>query len=125
MLLGVTKPLENAVTMPDYLTDIHLDGDRDIHLDDANDLALVSGRRNLEQSVMIAVGGAIERFVGGNIDGTTVSLLEERIRQALDVDPQIETVRSVSVEQFDRRNDTITLDVSVGENEDFTIEVTA
>jgi len=111
--------------MPDYLTDIHLDGDRDIHLDDANDLALVSGRRNLEQSVMIAVGGAIERFVGGNIDGTTVSLLEERIRQALDVDPQIETVRSVSVEQFDRRNDTITLDVSVGENEDFTIEVTA
>lgn len=109
--------------MPDYLQDISLNSGKDIHLDDANDLALVSGRDNLEQSVAIAAGDAIERFVGGNIDGTTVALLEERIRQALDADPQVESVQSVTVEQFDKRNNSISLDVTVEENENFSIQV--
>lgn len=109
--------------MPEYLTDIHLNSDRDIHLDDANDLALVSGRSNLEQSVAIAVGDAIEQFIGGNMDGTTVAVLEERVRQALEDDPQVESVQSVSVEQFDKRTNSISLDVTVEENENFSIEV--
>lgn len=109
--------------MPDYLQDLALDSDRDIHLDGGNDLALTSGRDNLEQSIAIAAGDAIRQFVGGNVNGTNVAILEERIRQSLDADPQVASVQAVSVEQFDKRENKITLDVMVEENESFTIEV--
>lgn len=109
--------------MADYLTDLDLNSDSDVYTDDANDLALVSGRSNLEQSIEISAGDAIEEFVGGNIDGTTIALLEERLKKALNNDPQVNSVDSVELTEFDRRTNTVSIDVSVTEDKDFTLEV--
>lgn len=109
--------------MPQYLQDLDLNSDRDVHTDDANDLALTSGRENLEQSVSIGAGDAIDQFIGSNIDGTTIALLEENLREALDADPQVSVVQSVDVEKFDRRDNSISVAVSVDEDEDFLLEV--
>lgn len=109
--------------MPDFMQDLDLNEDRDIHLDDANDLALTSGKKNLEQSVAIVAGDAIREFIGSSIQGKTVALLEVRIRNAIDADPQVDSVHSVTVEEFDKRDNSVILSVVAEDNDDFLIEV--
>lgn len=105
--------------------DIAIDANRDIFLDDTNDLALVSGDAQLEQSVAIDVLDETQTFIGGKLTSQNVSLLEERMREALDDDPQIGDVISVTIDEYDRRNNSITASVRVTENDDFTITVNA
>lgn len=111
--------------MPDYLQDLDLNSDGDIHTDDGNDLALTSGLDNLEQSININAGNAVEDFIGGNVNGTKIAILEERLTNALDADPQVSSVQDVSLEQFDKQTNSLSLDVLVEENENFTLEVSA
>jgi hypothetical protein len=109
--------------MVDYPTDLQLNGDKDIFLDGANDLATVSGVRQLEQSVAIDVMDEIQNFIGGRVTGKNIGLLEERVRQGLNDDPQLSEVRQVNVREYDRRTDEIKIDIIVSQNDDFTIEV--
>lgn len=105
--------------------DIALNEDADVYLDDVNDLALVSGNDQLQQSIAIDVLDVTQQFVGSKISAQSVGLLEQRILEALNEDPQVGTIRNVSVEEFDRRNNSVTVQVTLLENEDFTIEVSA
>lgn len=105
--------------------DIALNEDGDVYLDDVNDLALVSGRAQLQQSIAIDVLDVTEQFVGRRVTAQSVGLLEQRILEALEEDPQVGTIREVTVEEFDRRNNSVTAQVTLLENENFTIEVTA
>jgi len=105
--------------------DIAIGTDQDIFLDDTNDLALVSGDAQLEQSIAIDVLDVTEQFVGSAITAQSIGLLEQRIREALNDDPQVGTVRDVNVSEYDKRTRAITADVSLSEDEDFTIEVSA
>lgn len=109
--------------MVEYPTDLDLNEDKDIHLDGANDLATTSGVEQLQQSVGIDVMDELRDFVAGRLTGGNIGSLEERIRQGLDDDPQLSDVRNVTIEQFDRRTDTVEITVSVVENADFTLEV--
>lgn len=108
----------------EYPTDLDLNGDKDVHLDGANDLATTSGIAQLEQSVGIDAMDEIQDFIGGPITGKTVKKLEQRLRQGFNEDPQLESVRSVSIDEYDRRTGTIRIDVTVVSNNDFTITVT-
>lgn len=109
--------------MVDYPTDLDLNGDKDIHLSGANDLALVSGVHQLEQSVAIDVMDELEAFVGGRVTGKNLGLLEERLRQALNDDPQLDEVRLVNVEEYDRGAQSITAEIITTQNDNFTIQV--
>lgn len=109
--------------MPEYPTDIAINSHRDVYLDGSNDLALVSGKENLQQSVAIAIGDAVRQSIGSTIDGTTIGLVEERIYQALDADPQVGTIHTVTVREFDRQSNTVRLDVALAENDEFSITV--
>ena len=111
--------------MVEYPTDFDLNSDKDIHLDGANDIALVSGVSQLEQSVAIDVMDEIQEFIGGRVTGKNVGLLEERLRQGLNDDPQLDRVVSVNVVEYDRRDDSLSVDIVTIKNEDFTITVTA
>ncbi|WP_226041164.1 hypothetical protein [Natrinema sp. DC36] len=105
------------------LTDIRIDGNRDIEIGHSNDIAVVSGQANVEQSISIATSDSISKFVGSRITGTNISLLEKRVEDALEDDPQVGEVLDVTILEFDKRNDTIEIGVELVEDEDFTIEV--
>lgn len=109
--------------MVEYPTDIDLDGNKDVHLDSTNDLATTSGVEQLQQSVGIDVLDELQAFISGRLTGSNVGQLEERIRSGLDDDPQLESVRNVTITQFDRQTNTIDITVSTIKNEDFTLEV--
>jgi 2-polyprenyl-6-methoxyphenol hydroxylase-like FAD-dependent oxidoreductase len=105
--------------------DIGIDQNRDVYLDDGNDLGLVSGNAQLEQSVAIDVLDETRRFIGSTVTAQTIGLLEQRIGEGLADDPQVATIRDVSVEEFDKRDNSVTVSVSVAEDEDFTLTVNA
>lgn len=109
--------------MPDYPTDLDLNRNKDIHLDGANDLALTSGIEQLQQSTAIDVFDELQQFIGGRLNGENLGLLEERIRQGLNDDPQLSTVRNVNVMEYDRGTESITVSVEVVDNENFTLEL--
>jgi len=107
--------------MVEYPTDLDLDPDKDIHLDGANDLALVSGVDQLKQSVAIDVMDEIQDFIGGRVTGRNIGLLEERLRQAFNDDPQLDEVVSVNITQYDQRTNELTIEAKTIENEEFTL----
>jgi hypothetical protein len=109
----------------EYPTDLDLNSDKDIHIDGSNDLATVSGIEQLEQSVAIDVMDEVQEFIGGRVTGKNLGLLEERFRQAINEDPQVVSVRTLNITEYDRRTDTISVEISTIENEDFTLEVSA
>ncbi|AGF91206.1 hypothetical protein HAPG_00020 [Halorubrum phage GNf2] len=107
----------------EYPTDLRLNQDKDIAINGANDLALVSGVSQLEQSVALDVLDELEDFIGSRVTGTRVGRLEERIQTALSNDSQVQTVTNVSVEEFNRQTETVRIDVSLLRDDDFTLEV--
>jgi hypothetical protein len=109
----------------EYPTDLALNEDMDIYLDGANDLATISGVDQLEQSVALDVRDVTLQFVGEPITGPAIGLLEERVQRALARDEQLSQVKNVVVQEYDRREDTIRIDILVIDDEDFTIEVSA
>lgn len=107
--------------MVDYPTDLDLESDKDIHLDGANDLALVSGKAQLEQSVAIDVMDEIQAFIGGRVTGQNIGLLEEVLREALEDDPQLEDIRSINIEEYNRQTEKLTISIVTTENDEFTL----
>ena len=109
--------------MVDYPTDLDINEERDVHLDAGNDLAVTSGVEQLQQSVAIDVLDELQDFVAGRLTGQNIGQLEEAIRKGLDEDPQIGAVRTVTIDTFNRESSTVTIDVSVVEDDNFTLEV--
>lgn len=109
--------------MVEYPTDLDLNEQRDVHLDGANDLALTSGIEQLQQSTAIDVFDELQAFVGGRLTGENLGLLEERVRQGLNDDPQLADIRNVTVEEYDRGAQTVTLAISVVGDDDFELEL--
>ena len=107
------------------LFDIKIDESCDIEIDSANDISTISGFENLQQSVRISAKGAIDQFVGGKVSGSTVALLEERLKNALNNDPQVGEITNVTLLEYDKRDSSIEAEATVTENENFTIEVTS
>lgn len=109
----------------EYPTDLDLNKNKDIYIDSANDLALTSGIQQLQQSVAIDVMDITRQFIGQQLTGTQVGLLEERVERSLNNDEQVAEVQTVNLVEFDRRDNSIELDIIVVKDEDFTLEVSA
>lgn len=109
--------------MAEYPTDLYLNKDKDVFIDASNDLATISGVSQLEQSVALDVVNVTQNFVGEELTGKDVGLVEENVRQSLARDEQVETIHSVEAKQYDRSTGKMTLDIRLVENDDFTIEV--
>jgi len=109
--------------MVKYPTDLDLNQNKDIHLDGSNDLATTSGVAQLQQSVAIDVMDEIDEFIGGRVTGDNIGILEERVREALNDDPQLDSIRNVDIEQYDRRTGKLRMTITTIKNNDFQIEV--
>ena len=108
--------------MVEYPTDLDLNSDKDVHFNGANDLAVVNGEDQLLQSVAIDAMDEIQKFIGGRVTGKNVGLLEERLRQAFNDNPQLDEVVNVSVVEYDRRTDELIIEATTIENENFTLD---
>lgn len=109
--------------MVDYPTDINLNSGFDVHVGPDGDLVTTSGVAQLEQSVAIDVADEVDDFVSSRITGENIGFLEQAIREGLNDDPQIEAVRSVTITEYDKSTDTISVDVFTVENEEFELEI--
>lgn len=107
----------------EYPTDLELNENKDIFLDGANDLATVTGPQQLEQSAAISVLDELDDFVSGRLTGENIGLLEERVRQGLNDDPQLGRIRNVSIKTFNRDTELVTISVQVAGNDDFTLQL--
>lgn len=107
----------------EYPTDLALNDSLDIYLDGANDIATIGGVEQLEQSVAVDVLDVTRDFIGSEITGPEIGLLEERVQRSLNRDEQLSRVQTVSVREHDLQTNTIRMDVTVIDDEDFTIEV--
>jgi hypothetical protein len=111
------------MSAPEYPTDLDLNSEKDIHLDTTGDLTLTSGIEQLQQSVAIDVMDELDEFIGGRVTGKNIGLLEERLRQALNDDPQLSDVQNVNVEEYNRRTNTLTVTILTIENDEFTLPI--
>lgn len=109
--------------MVEYLTDIDLTTDLDIHLNSANDIELSSGRDNLEQGIALSTMTVTRRAVGGKITATNLSLLEQRVTEYLDQDPHVGDVQQVETETVNRESGVVTMRIDLTENESFEIQL--
>lgn len=109
--------------MVDYLTDIAIDEHRDIYIDGANDLATISGKPNLEQSIALSTLDVTRRYIGRKVTAEDLGLLEERVREYLEQDPHIGSIVSVETETFNRDSGIVTMRVELTESESFTVEL--
>lgn len=110
--------------MPEYLRDLDLNEDKDVHLDDTNDLAISEGRANLEQGIALSVMEITHRVIGEKYTAANLSLLEQRVEEYLAEDPHVEEVLRVTTETVNRDSGIITMRIDVDEDESFTIELT-
>jgi len=104
-------------------TDLLIDEELDTVIDTTNDLGTVSGIQQLEQSVAIDVLDVTRQFVGSSLTGEQVGLLEERVLRSLEDDEQVGEVLDVVVSQYDRATQTVTMEIIVLEDENFSIEL--
>ena len=109
--------------MVEYPTDLDINENKDIHLDASNDLTLTSGIEQLQQSVALDVLDELQELVGGRLNGENLGRIEVAARQSLERDVQVGDVRTVTVESFDRQAGRVEIDVTLTQNEDFTLGV--
>lgn len=104
-------------------TDLELNKNDDVFTDDTNDLSLISGRGNLEQSIRINAGDAISRFIGTKVTGQKIGLMEQRLTEALEDDPQVTNVENVTIEEVNRQSNSIKISATIDGREDVPLEV--
>lgn len=109
--------------MPDNITDIYINGELDFTLGSDNDLKTTEYEDTVLQSVFIHVKNAIQPYIGSNATRETINSLSIDISSEIrQIDPQIQSVRNVSVDFSDG---TITARVGFTFNDQFeTVEVT-
>lgn len=107
----------------EYPTDLLLTEDMDIRLDASNDLATISGQRQLEQSVVLDVFDVLQDFVGERLTGQAVGRLEERVMDALQRDEQLSEIQTVDLREYNKESGTVTMYITVVGDEDFSLEL--
>jgi hypothetical protein len=107
----------------EYPTDFNLNSSKDVYVDASNDIALVSGVAQLRQSVAIDVFDETSQLIGGKVTGQDFGRIESAIRESLNDDPQLAEVQQVSVEEFNKDTNEVTVTVLTTANNEFTLPV--
>lgn len=108
--------------MVDYLTDLDVTQELDVHTDDANDLATTSGVDNLRQGISLTTMSVTRDRIGNKATADQLGLLEERVESMLDNDPHVGDVLSVTTQTFNRKRNVITMQVTLTDGK-FTLPV--
>lgn len=106
----------------DTLRDLQLNTDRQVHLDDTGDLDQTSGVETVKQSAMLNAGQFLRPLVGEPITAQRIGHAESKIKQTLQNDPQIASVRSVRISAIDKDTNSVTIDVHTDVEHEFVIE---
>lgn len=109
--------------MVEYPTDAELNEQKDIFVDEAGDISLVSGIDQLAQSVGIDIFDETQDFTGSKLTGLTIGRLEAQIRDGLDNDPQLDDIVSVTIRSFDEEAGNVFIEVVTTANNEFTLPI--
>lgn len=107
----------------DNLRDLRLDEDRTVTVADDGDFELTSGIETVEQSVGISAGAAVRPLIGEPVSGTLYEDIRQEIEEALEDDPQIETVNRASVTEVNTATGEVTVEVFTEYNNSFEMEI--
>lgn len=107
----------------DDLRDLKVNIDRQVSVGDDNDLRQTHGIETVQQSTILSVGNEIRPLIGDTVTPESLAEITSRIRRALRRDPQLDSVRRVDVETINKDNNTIEIEVFVGFNDSFTLDM--
>jgi len=95
----------------------------DAFLNNGNDLATVTDKSRLQQHIYLSIGEQLQSLVGETITGDDVAEVERMLERSLDNAADVDTVRSVTLEQY--APDTNTLSFTITTTVDTTaLEIT-
>lgn len=104
--------------------DLSLNSDFSVHLDDRNDLAVVDGRDQFEQSVLVHLTEFFHTNIIGELDPDTIAtklrIESNRVARAHD---QISGIEYIEVEESPDVPNTYTLDIGYRTGEEFSTEI--
>lgn len=103
--------------------DLAVDSNFDVFVDDTGDLATVSGKDQLQQSVALDIADVTDIFVGESLTAANLGIIEERIKRSLNRDEQVGRIVSVTVDEYNRDTNTVIVDVVTADNRTFILEV--
>lgn len=107
----------------DELSDLEMDQDRQVFVDDTGDVSTVSGIGNVEQSVAISAGDVLRPLVGEPADDQTFADVEAELEDVLSRDPQIRRVTRVEVTRVNTSTGTVDVEIFTAMNNSFEIQV--
>ena len=103
--------------------DLAVDSNFDVFVDETGDLATVSGKGQLQQSVALDIADVTDIFVGESLTAANLGIIEERIKRSLNRDEQVGRIVSVTVDEYNRDTNTVVVDVVTADNRTFILEV--
>lgn len=107
----------------DSLQDMRIDSDRQIILGGDGDWEKTSGLETVEQSVGILASSVVRPLIGTQVDGQTLEDIQSELQGILSDDPQIENVQRVEVKEIDLKTYTVKVDVFVGIDNTFDLDI--
>lgn len=102
-------------------SDIELLANQDTYIDTLNDLPLISGHDNAQQSVALSTLDTTELFIGNRPTHKLYNKLKGDVRDALQQDPNVSSVNSVTITNIDEENDTVDIAISLVGDSSFSI----
>ena len=104
--------------------DLMVDGDRDIQLNCSGDLRMTrSPEEYMANFLAVTTGDILRRLVGDPESATLYETAQSRIRQRLFENEQIRSVISVDIVSINTQTGTVTIDVRLEQDTDYTLEV--
>lgn len=104
--------------------DAMVDSDRDIQITRGGDILLTRTQEEyLNNFLAIAVGDAVRDLLGSPQSENALQALRSELWEALSENPQIDTVRYITIESIDTRQNTVEVEIVLVNNTSFTIEL--
>ena len=107
------------------VSDIELLANQDTYITKGEDLPLIDGYGNAQQSVALSTLDITELFIGNRVTHELLNKLKGDVRSALQRNPNVDQVESVNVLSIDEDTDTVTVSVTIDGGNTFNINLSS
>lgn len=87
------------------------------------DLAVVNGRENVEQSAALDVLDRTDVEIGSSLTPTAINRVQSEIRDVLEDDPQLASIRTVEPSEYDESANQLTFTVKTVADDEYTVPI--
>ena len=104
--------------------DIRVDADRDIEITGSGDIARTrDAEEYIANFLAVTSGFILQELIGNPSDAPTYKAVQSEMYEALSQNDQIDDVLIVAITEVDTRTGTVTVEIELVENTQYTIEV--